>query len=179
MFGQCKQWLALAGALMVFAALSADGAQHGAQHGTGEQGHEHGHEHAGHAPAAAEAPPEASAPAPVAVPSEQPAKTLQPDALDAPAATSVVEAQRSAEMSRAMAGGHGGHGGHGVRRYRHVDAGRGAQQHDHSSADAAHSGHGEQEAAGLYVCPMHPEVTSETPGTCPKCGMALVERRKE
>ncbi|KKS62550.1 MAG: hypothetical protein UV28_C0009G0026 [Candidatus Collierbacteria bacterium GW2011_GWE2_42_48] len=25
-----------------------------------------------------------------------------------------------------------------------------------------------------YVCPMHPEVTSDKPGNCPKCGMALV-----
>jgi Ni,Fe-hydrogenase III large subunit len=27
-----------------------------------------------------------------------------------------------------------------------------------------------------YVCPMHPEVTSEEPGSCPKCGMDLVPR---
>lgn len=26
----------------------------------------------------------------------------------------------------------------------------------------------------LYTCPMHPEVVSETPGNCPKCGMKLV-----
>ena len=25
-----------------------------------------------------------------------------------------------------------------------------------------------------YVCPMHPEVTSTEPGTCPECGMKLV-----
>lgn len=24
-----------------------------------------------------------------------------------------------------------------------------------------------------YTCPMHPEVTSDKPGNCPKCGMAL------
>ena len=29
-------------------------------------------------------------------------------------------------------------------------------------------------AAESYVCPMHPEVTSTEPGTCPKCGMKLV-----
>lgn len=34
---------------------------------------------------------------------------------------------------------------------------------------AAPSGHG----AGLYICPMHPEIVQEGPGTCPKCGMAL------
>lgn len=28
-----------------------------------------------------------------------------------------------------------------------------------------------------YTCPMHPEVTSSKPGKCPKCGMALVEKK--
>ncbi len=28
-------------------------------------------------------------------------------------------------------------------------------------------------AADAYVCPMHPEVRQDRPGTCPKCGMAL------
>jgi FtsP/CotA-like multicopper oxidase with cupredoxin domain len=32
---------------------------------------------------------------------------------------------------------------------------------------------GEGEAL-LYVCPMHPEVTSETPDRCPECGMKLI-----
>jgi len=26
----------------------------------------------------------------------------------------------------------------------------------------------------IYTCPMHPEVRSKTPGSCPKCGMTLV-----
>lgn len=29
---------------------------------------------------------------------------------------------------------------------------------------------------GKYVCTMHPSVTSDTLGVCPKCGMQLVER---
>jgi FtsP/CotA-like multicopper oxidase with cupredoxin domain len=33
---------------------------------------------------------------------------------------------------------------------------------------------GEVQAASSYACPMHPEVTSTSPGTCPKCGMKLV-----
>lgn len=29
-----------------------------------------------------------------------------------------------------------------------------------------------------YTCPMHPEVTSDQPGRCPKCGMDLVEKEQ-
>jgi hypothetical protein len=27
----------------------------------------------------------------------------------------------------------------------------------------------------VYICPMHPEVKSDGPGKCPKCGMDLQE----
>ena len=33
-----------------------------------------------------------------------------------------------------------------------------------------------QAEATTYVCPMHPEVVSSAPGTCPKCGMKLVPK---
>jgi Ni,Fe-hydrogenase III large subunit len=46
---------------------------------------------------------------------------------------------------------HGGHGKHG--------------SHDHDHSDAA----------AQYTCPMHPEVVSDQPGNCPKCGMTLVK----
>jgi hypothetical protein len=29
---------------------------------------------------------------------------------------------------------------------------------------------------GKYYCTMHPDITSDKPGTCSKCGMELVER---
>jgi hypothetical protein len=29
----------------------------------------------------------------------------------------------------------------------------------------------------VYTCPMHPEVTSDKPGKCPKCGMDLVKKK--
>ena len=31
----------------------------------------------------------------------------------------------------------------------------------------------------LYTCPMHSEVREEQPGTCPKCGMALIEVQED
>lgn len=32
-------------------------------------------------------------------------------------------------------------------------------------------------AAGVqYTCPMHPEVVTDKPGSCPKCGMDLVKK---
>ena len=31
-------------------------------------------------------------------------------------------------------------------------------------------------SADTYTCPMHPEVKSDKPGKCPKCGMTLVKK---
>lgn len=33
--------------------------------------------------------------------------------------------------------------------------------------------HSETEEGHVYYCPMHPDVTSDKPGKCPKCGMTL------
>ena len=41
------------------------------------------------------------------------------------------------------------------------------QRNDHPPAAV-------QRAEGTYVCPMHPQVTSDKPGQCPICGMDLV-----
>lgn len=37
----------------------------------------------------------------------------------------------------------------------------------------------QQEVAMAYACPMHPEVTSDQPGQCSKCGMDLVKQETE
>jgi hypothetical protein len=34
-----------------------------------------------------------------------------------------------------------------------------------------------KDMSGTYTCPMHPEVTSDKPGKCTKCGMDLVEKK--
>jgi hypothetical protein len=36
-----------------------------------------------------------------------------------------------------------------------------------------------KEAKNIYLCPMHPEVTSDKPGKCPKCGMELVLNKEK
>jgi hypothetical protein len=38
-----------------------------------------------------------------------------------------------------------------------------------------HSEHNKEQT--LYTCPMHPEVISDKPGQCPKCGMDLVPKK--
>jgi hypothetical protein len=50
---------------------------------------------------------------------------------------------------------------------------RGMQHEGMKHEDASHE---QDKGAGAYTCPMHPEVTSEKPGTCPKCGMQLIEK---
>ncbi len=118
--------------------------------------------HAGHAGMPAGPPPNMNLGAPTSnaeIARTQPAATLQQDDFDAPAPSAVSEAQKAA-------GGSGGHGEHGA-----------------TTAPAdPHAGHG-QAAGGakqtIYTCPMHAQVTSNQPGTCPICGMTLVKKEQE
>ncbi len=98
----------------------------------------------------------------------QPASTLEPGSLDAPAPTSVSDSARSEEMAQTMTSpGHAmAHG-----EYVHQDVGRDAAPTQHEMR-----GHDEEP---VYTCPMHPDVKSGTPGTCPKCGMTLVKKERK
>ncbi|HWL86899.1 MAG TPA: heavy metal-binding domain-containing protein [Polyangiaceae bacterium] len=47
--------------------------------------------------------------------------------------------------------------------------------HDHAAMLAAEASR--SDAGVVYTCPMHPEVQSNAPGKCPKCGMTLVPKK--
>ena len=52
--------------------------------------------------------------------------------------------------------------------------------HDHSKMDMGSNTSLAKDttraiAKAKYTCPMHPEVISDKPGKCPKCGMTLVK----
>ena len=93
---------------------------------------------------------EASIPHDHAAEAASPGTRLAPDEFDAAAPVSVAEAAKAAGRAEAPV---------------HVE-------HDEPAARGA-------EPVTIYACPMHPEVTSETPGKCPKCGMTLVQRSRK
>lgn len=49
--------------------------------------------------------------------------------------------------------------------------------HQHGAAAPATIPSTSPTTAALYICPMHKEVTSNSPGKCPKCGMKLVAKK--
>ena len=114
----------------------------------------------------------------------EPSSTLRGDPFDAPAAVSLAEAAKASAP-----GGHEGHSTKGITPGEDhenpptpMPATRDGSTRGGSTTD--HGGHGSNpaspppsEAAVMYVCPMHPEVTSTRPGTCPKCTMALVKKK--
>tara|TARA_R110001592_G_scaffold234170_1_gene491809 strand:- start:7773 stop:8039 length:267 start_codon:yes stop_codon:yes gene_type:complete len=51
-----------------------------------------------------------------------------------------------------------------------------AQDHDHSKMK---KGEMKMDAKKEYTCSMHPEVKSDKPGDCPKCGMKLTEKKMD
>jgi len=51
-----------------------------------------------------------------------------------------------------------------------IDPNRPQMQHEHTQ---------QHEAMQNYTCPMHPEVITDHPGNCPKCGMKLVPLKEK
>lgn len=47
---------------------------------------------------------------------------------------------------------------------------------EHAEHGQSHD-HGQHQGGVVYVCPMHPEVQSREPGTCPKCNMKLEPKK--
>jgi hypothetical protein len=59
-----------------------------------------------------------------------------------------------------------------------IDLNRPASEHDYPpSLSSGTTGTHNHEKKQKYTCPMHPEVVTEHPGNCPKCGMKLVPRK--
>lgn len=83
---------------------------------------------------------------------------LQPDEFDAPSPLSVAEAQKAAHPVIPS-----------------VSRGTREEGRPHAHPPSAEPPVPQQ---AIYTCPMHPEVTSATPGQCPKCGMQLVKKEK-
>jgi Heavy metal binding domain len=56
-----------------------------------------------------------------------------------------------------------------------IDLNRPGSEHDYPLAPSSGvAGEQEHEKKQKYTCPMHPEVVTDHPGNCPKCGMKLV-----
>ena len=71
-------------------------------------------------------------------------------------------AEHASHAEHAEHAEHAGHAGHAAH-----------PGHDHAAhAHAAHAEDGKH-GAGVYTCPMHPEVRLDAPDACPSCGMAL------
>jgi hypothetical protein len=54
-----------------------------------------------------------------------------------------------------------------------IDPNRPGNEHDHEQEQE------QEQERQKYTCPMHPEVVTDRPGNCPKCGMKLIPKKEE
>jgi hypothetical protein len=54
--------------------------------------------------------------------------------------------------------------------------GNGVRPSETSGEGEGEGGKAGKQSGATYTCPMHPEVISDAPGRCPKCGMKLVPK---
>lgn len=94
---------------------------------------------------------------------------LRPDPFDAAAPAAVAEAEKARQD----------HSGHEGQQMRGITPGEDKENPPTPMAATRDTTTKTANTTGqvVYTCPMHPEVTSDKPGTCPKCGMALVEKK--
>jgi hypothetical protein len=105
----------------------------------------------------------------------RPPSALDPSSPDAPESPPAsLPSALAAPVASQSAGSEQGHAGHGSAAPS-CDAGTSA-----APPGTGHAHHGGPDssrdagAATVYTCAMHPEVRSDKPGTCPKCGMKLM-----
>jgi Heavy metal binding domain len=58
----------------------------------------------------------------------------------------------------------------------HDHPGNVAPKGNPKAGEAGKTGKAGKQQGTIYTCPMHPEVISDKPGRCPKCGMNLVPK---
>jgi hypothetical protein len=104
-----------------------------------------------------------------AAPESQPlvATALSPGPGPPPAAPVPANEGRAAEAATPPAPGAG---------QRNDQMGSPPARHHNMAGEGGKAG---KQPGTIYTCPMHPEVTSDKPGSCPKCGMRLVAKEPE
>jgi hypothetical protein len=104
-----------------------------------------------------------------------PKATLTPDEFDAPAPIAVSEAAKAS----------GGGMSHSAPNQESTSTPQPVTGHGEHAQPASPPPSKPQASSGrapvsersvVYTCPLHPEVTSASPGRCPKCGMTLVKK---
>ncbi|NDY94625.1 efflux RND transporter periplasmic adaptor subunit [Wenzhouxiangella limi] len=72
----------------------------------------------------------------------------------------------------------------------HAESAQASDSEDHADHDHSEHDHASEQDSAVdrmlgdqtetrYVCPMHPQIVQDSPGSCPICGMDLVQRERE